>query len=213
MSLIGMATYYMTHQVSYCRGPQGFFVVNKRGSILPQLRQELVDDALRKADPTHLLFIDSDEAFPPSALNRLLEHRKQVVGVNFPIKKTPSGWTARMRKNGTFVPVNSSPTSPALGQVDRIGTGMLLIEADVFKNLRRPWFSIEWRNDMVVGEDWWLCERLDEAGVPIFVDHRLSLEVEHIGEYGFSSKDVAHDYGTVTGAPFCEVANDEATGN
>lgn len=216
MSLVGLVSYYMTHQVPHCRGPQGFFVINKRGSILPQLREELVADALAREHVTHLLFIDSDEAFPVDSLNRLLAHQQPVVGVNFPIKKMPSEWTARMRKNGTMIPVKSTPTSPALGQVDRIGTGMLLVEAGVFQLLKRPWFSMEWRNGMIVGEDWWFCERLEEARVPIFVDHRLSLEVQHLGEYGFSCKDVAPDHGSaasVSGSPFREVCCDEAAGN
>lgn len=183
--------------VDYASNVQGAFSIkNKRGSILPQLREKMVEEVLGREGLTHILMVDSDQTFPPDTLRRLLAHDKDFVAANIATKRRPSCPTARMLKDGKPAVVYTTPTSPALGEVWRVGLGLALMRADIFQRLKKPWFGIRWNektNDFV-GEDWWFCERLEEAKIPIYVDHRLSLQVGHIGGYEYTHADCTRDF-------------------
>jgi hypothetical protein len=40
--------------------------------------------------------------------------------------------------------------------------------------------------DTYQGEDWTFCEACDKLGIPLFIDHDLSREVGHVGNYEFT---------------------------
>jgi hypothetical protein len=154
--------------------------------LLPELRQGIAEQALEKGC-NYLLFIDSDQTFPPFTLRRLLSHRKPVVACNVPIKRFPSNPTARAYEEGNLKGkvVFSTKKSPMLERIWRIGTGIMLIETKVFTLIEKPWFPITWRGDWdghFQGEDWGFCTKLQEAGIPIYLDHYLSLEIGHVGK-------------------------------
>lgn len=48
-----------------------------------------------------------------------------------------------------------------------------------------PLFSMPWNGSDYLGEDVFFFMRLEEAGVPVFVDHDLSNQIAHVGEYGY----------------------------
>ena len=170
----------------------GMAIMAKKTSLLPKSRQELVEEALA-AKCTHLLFIDSDQTFPGSLVHRLARHGKQVIGCNIATKCFPSDPTAR-----NFNPdwyggdVVYSGGKRGVEQVWRIGCGVLLLDLEVFAQLPKPWFSIEYNQERkdFVGEDWYLCEKLQAAGIPIYVDHDVSREIGHTGAYTFEHKDI-----------------------
>ncbi len=159
----------------------------KTATILPQGRQELVDDAI-KAGATHLLFIDDDQSFPPHTLHQLVEHRKPVVAANVAIKRFPSAPTARKKMAESYgKPVFTYADDNRLERVWRIGCGVMLINLEVFEKMPRPYFGITWLEDeqRFEGEDWFLCRRLEALDIPIYIDHGISWEVGHWGECEF----------------------------
>ena len=166
-------------------------VINKRTSLLPKSRSELLDDAIR-VGCTHLLFVDSDQTFPPDIVHRLIKHNKPVIGCNIATKSVPSGPTAR-----NFSPTWSggdmvfSNGKSGIEKVWRLGCGIMLIDLGVVQKVPKPWFGVEWHEGMneFVGEDWFFCQQLEKAGVEIWVDHDVSLEVGHVGSFTFT-----HDY-------------------
>lgn len=170
----------------------GMAIMAKKTSILPKSRQELVEEAIA-AKCTHLLFIDSDQTFPGSLVHRLARHNKPVIGCNIATKCLPSDPTAR-----NFNPkwhggdVVYSQGKRGIEQVWRIGCGILLLDLSIFAAIPKPWFSIEYNTERAdfVGEDWYLCEKLQAAGIPIYVDHDVSLEIGHTGAYTFEHKDI-----------------------
>src|SRR3990172_6819812 len=93
MSLAFLVAYLSQQVPRYAR--QQFPVHNAKGTILPQLRHNIIKAALA-AKATHVLFIDSDQTFPQDIAHRLLACKKQVVGCNIATKKLPSGPTARL---------------------------------------------------------------------------------------------------------------------
>jgi len=150
------------------------------------MRQDMVSTAL-KNDATHLLFIDSDQTFPRDTAHRLLAHKKQVVACNIATKMIPSTPTARFKgATRAGVPVYTTAASPPLEQVWRVGTGIMMIDLNIFKRdklKRPPWFTQHWNEDLnsYVGEDWAFCEAMEKAGVKIYIDNALSMEIGHVG--------------------------------
>ena len=169
------------------------FILQKVGSILPQLRYQLVKEAIERG-ATHVLFVDSDQTFPAQLVHCLARHHKPVVACNVAIKTLPSKPTARNKSEtwwGGDV-VYTLPESKGLEQVWRIGCGVMLIDVSVFKDLPKPWFHLKYmeKNDDFMGEDWYFCELLEAAGIPIFIDHDASKRVGHIGPYVFGHEHV-----------------------
>ncbi|HEX6824736.1 MAG TPA: hypothetical protein VF077_00355 [Nitrospiraceae bacterium] len=197
LSMLGMTMHFLS--VRYMQdGDQAIFFRNKRGSTLTQNRQRLVMEALNaNPRPTHLLLVDQDQTFEPDLLHRLLVHDAPVVACNVATKATPSQPTARLKaKNGGDPTlVYTTPTSPALGEVWRIGCGIMLVQAWVFSMLPKPWFFEHWLPDeeRFEGEDWGLCQRLEEAGIPILIDHRASITVGHDGGKVYTHRDAWED--------------------
>jgi hypothetical protein len=185
MSMLGLVA-------SSVNPPEGFEslsigVQNTKGSILPNLRQHLVRKAI-EMEATHILFVDSDMTFPSWMLHRLLEARRPVVAANCVTKSLPPSPTARMRDGTKHGKVLSqldyrSDTAQEYVGVWRVGTGIMLIETNVFEKLEQPWFPLEWDEELgeVVGEDWGFCKRCEEAGIPIVVDTLLSHTIGHVG--------------------------------
>lgn len=203
MSLVFMSTYVSAHPVPGY-GRVAYQVQNKRGSILAHMRQTFVEQAL-KHGASHLLFIDSDQTFPRDTVHRLIAHNKQVVGANIATKVLPAQPTARNKSNDIHGDlVYTRPSSKGLEQVWRLGTGLMLIDMNIFKRegmQQGPWFSQYWHEKLgaYVGEDWAFCERLDAAGVKIWVDHDLSKEVGHIGKLTYGHDLVQEEKPRATG--------------
>lgn len=169
----------------------------KSTSMLAFSRQLLLHEAIGwRAD--YLLWLDADHSFPPDALLRLLGHSKPVVGANYPARGSASRATAGRLAGGQRLPVPTNAAIAAerpLEQVDSMGLGLCLVSAAALEQVRKqqgrdviaPVFQstmIEEGGDRVnvVGEDVYFFDQLAAAGVPVFVDHALSMHVGHIGE-------------------------------
>lgn len=165
-------------------------------SILAEVRQNLCRTSI-EAGASHIFMFDSDARFPKYAVDRLLEWDKPVVSVNASKRKRPVGPTARKKNlffgdNTETESVWPDPEKLDLEEVETVGMHMMLIRTDVFFELEYPWFSMPFveQADKWVGEDVFFCGRLKEAGVPLYIDHGLSWEVKHIGDYEFGMRDV-----------------------
>ena len=188
ISIINMYTAMMRHRVPGYTG-QALSLLNRRSSSIAKNRQELVQDAI-KDDCTHALFIDSDQIFPPSIIHRLAKWGKRVIACNIATKSQGNSIpTARKApKPGEWWGghVVYSNHKKGIEQVWRIGAGVIMIDLTVFKDLPFPWFNNEWRGPPVndfCGEDWFFCELMEARGIPIWIDHDVSLEVGHAGKW------------------------------
>lgn len=189
VSLAVMMSYAAQVKIAPDAASQHILVNNIKGSILPQMRQEMIDYAL-KQKATHILFVDSDMQFPRDTLHRLLKWQQMIVAANCCTKKFPTTTTARIN------PENRIGGDPVFSQgkvgiqrVWRVGTGVMLLNLRAFERLERPYFSLKWSGDKAdayVGEDWALCENFENAGIPIFIDHELSEEIGHIGTFNYN---------------------------
>lgn len=173
-------------------GQSSVNMINKRTSLLPKSRQNLLEDCLT-AGSDYALFIDTDQTFPANLVHQLAMHKKDVMACNVATKMLPSSPTARNKHpswpGGDVVYSNRKV---GIEQVWRIGTGVMLLNLDVVRKMRKPWFATVWNDELndFMGEDWYFCERLERQGTQIWVDHNASRMVGHIGTYTYEHSDI-----------------------
>lgn len=161
------------------------------GTYIHKARQELIDEVVRHG-ADYVLFLDSDMRFPPDALIRLFNHKVPVVGINYAKRGFPSEFVAlkRVGIGDAGERLRTTEDSEGLEEVEALGGGCLLIRTDVLADLpdpiEQPWFQNEYLgNGQWMGEDVYFCRLLREAGHRIFVDHDLSRDCSHIGQYEY----------------------------
>lgn len=194
-SLVKMVSFLHQKNLPHPWDIQGWAFQNRRSSLLPKMREDLVDEAISK-EYTHILFIDSDMEFPHDTLHRLISWKKDVVAVNAAIKQIPSCSTARSKPKDPTKDFGGEPiyTQPPgknrqeLERVWRVGTGICLVTTAACRKISKPRFPVTWHkeNQEYQGEDWNFFRKLDEAGIKIYIDHGLSWHINHIGSYDYN---------------------------
>jgi hypothetical protein len=169
------------------RPPEGLEWVGidwRSSSNLPQSRAILAERALNKHGATHILWIDSDMAFPKESLHRLAAHKVDLVGVNYPRRGRPHLSAAMDSANVPF-----APGQTGLTPCTSIGFGLFLMDVQVLAALPKPWFAHHDEHGYIT-EDIWFCRLMRERGRRIFVDHDLSREVKHIASLPLGAEDI-----------------------
>lgn len=191
MALLGLAMDFSRKIEGYDWQYLRFF--KKEGSLLPSMRHKMVRRAIAKGC-THVLFLDSDQWFPPETLRQLLKHGKDFVACNVATKRDPAAPTARDKLPGNPKGklVYTLPGMKGLRQVWRIGFGVALVSTFIFTKLPLPWFPIDWKQDRddFQGEDWGFCAQMEKIHCPLFIDQDLSWEIGHIGKKIYKHEDV-----------------------
>ncbi len=144
-------------------------------------RNRLVRESLA-AGSEWILFLDDDQAFAPTLLQRLLSHDEQIVASLYLQRQhpfRPIAFTDREDDDKTYVPLflNDYPPEQGLVQVRAAGTGGMLIRSEVFRNLVRQGICDDgvWFKDGEASEDLTFCEKAGDAGYPIYVDMQARL--------------------------------------
>jgi hypothetical protein len=151
-------------------------LITVKSSIVAQARNNGVELA-RDSGADFIFFLDSDMLFPPTALFRLLLHRKDIVGATYTRRVAP------FQILGSMLAEQPTVLSGDLLEMQRIPTGCLLINMGVFDKLSKPYFRFETdANGAIVGEDYVFCDRAREAGYRIWCDAVMSREIGHIGQ-------------------------------
>lgn len=162
-----------------------------RGTDINAARGRIAEEAMA-AGATHLMWFDADMSFPPDAITRLLVHDKGIVGANYSTRQRPAKPTGRA-VDGTVLYTDhmSYGLEPCLG----LGFGVLLVKADVFDRLPKPWFNGGPSADgRYIGEDYYFCYRaMAELGEVTWCDHDLSKMVGHVGRHVYSFEDALED--------------------
>ena len=189
VDLVNLFNKFNTTRVAdYTR--QSLQLANVRSSVLPQNRLDLVK-AAQDRDATHLLFLDSDQTFPPDLIHRLAAHHKLVVAANCVTKTIPASPTARAfcATDDRGVPVYTDRKSTGVEQVWRIGTGVMLVHMSVFKKVPySAWEMVFLQGPgRYQGEDWRFCQLCEEAGINLYIDHDVSKHVGHVGLYEYTT--------------------------
>lgn len=133
------------------------------------MRNEIVQQALATRC-THLIMMDSDQEYHVKTITRLLSHRLPVVGCLVYRRYPPFDPLMLRGTIGNLQTVRVwEPNS--LVEVDITGTGCLMFETRVFRELLYPWFRFRRGTfGITIGEDFGMCLDLRERGYKIYVD-------------------------------------------
>jgi cellulose synthase/poly-beta-1,6-N-acetylglucosamine synthase-like glycosyltransferase len=186
----------LTMMAAYMAGKKNIDlnVYTSQGTLIFDQRNSLVRTAVdEKCD--YILFIDADMRFPKTTLERLLAHKKDIIGVNATTRMMPPKPTARniqINEDGSvdWLEVLSNKEK-GIGKVDAIGCGVMLIKTSCLKNIPQPYFYFEQLlKGKLLGEDIYFCIKAKDAGIDTWVDHDLSMEIGHVGSYTYGWDDI-----------------------
>lgn len=155
-----------------------FGIADETGcSLVGMARERTVDNALAwGAD--YILFWDDDMLFATDAFLRLYGADKPVCAALAFTARAPISpvifrfdtWDVSPAGPDTFKTAHVFDyRRDALQQVDAVGSGMVLIRADVFRQLPKPWFA----TGSAMGEDIYFCYRCKKLGIDVWVDTRV----------------------------------------
>lgn len=166
------------------------WIVSLKGE---HIKSASLNDHLAEAsnrDCTHILFMDVDMHFPPTALVTLMSRRLPIVSGLYHLKEYPfspiAGWTDKegnaVNGNGKRWKYDYCPLPSGLVEVHWCGIGCLLVDMDVFNKIWFPPFRDEWNMEIgkrQKGHDIIFCEEARRAGYKVFVD--TSVDCTHLG--------------------------------
>lgn len=150
------------------------------GTFVHQARERLLHDMTELWGATHILWLDSDMTFPADTALRLLRHDKDIVAINYVMRR--DNWRPIAKRDGKRI---SSLDATGLESVDEIGMGVFLMKTSVVKDIPSPRF---WYSTLTETEDLYFCRLLRNAGHEIWIDHDLSREVGHVGQITYRER-------------------------
>lgn len=172
----------------------GLFML--KGTYVHTARESLAEQVL-EAGFDFILWLDSDMRFPKDLLERLLQHGKPIVGVNYCSRGAPYRFiaieTLENEHPGEGRQLATTEESTGLAEVDAVGFGALLMKTSVLVSMLedRPWFFYEYTEHGHTGEDVFFCQKARKHDWKIYVDQDLSKEMAHIGQFEHTVGQVA----------------------
>lgn len=152
-------------------------LLHQTGSIIMDARNNLVKRA-QEINATHVLFLDSDMAFPPDTLRRLIDHHVPIVCGSY-VKRVPPHQVLGE-------PDRAAPRHPSgLIPMQTIPLGCALISLKVFDAMEEPYFRYLTTSTGTISEDTFWSVRAREKGFTIYMDPKLTAELGHVGVKAF----------------------------
>lgn len=153
-------------------------IVATEGYTIAENRTYLTFKAINN-NCTHQLFVDDDMVLPLDTLDRLLNHEKDIIGVPYYSRMLPRKpvW---VQEDGEAV---EGELPKELFKCAHVGTGIMLINLEVFNNIEKPWFLFQThpQGKVVCGEDKWFCQQARKVGYDVWCDP--TLKIGHVGDY------------------------------
>ena len=179
----------MIHTLTAYGVPFGI-ISRMQASLLPQARQECLDEALAD-ECTHQLWLDDDIEPPADCVLRMLQSMRMrpeidAIASNYVRKQDTLQYTAE-DLDGKMM---ESHGKLGVQEAKRIGMGLVLFNLNRLRGIPAPHFEVRWveRYQKYMGEDRYFTEKLREKGIRIFVDHGISNWTQHWGEIGYSPR-------------------------
>jgi FkbM family methyltransferase len=157
------------------------------GYSVSQVRN-LIADWIINGPYDYLFSVDSDIAFPPDTLTRLLNHDKDMVSGLY-IQRIPGTHTVEVMRYNGHGGVSHVPYEDIGGQglvpIDSCGFGCVLIKKHVFQSMPYPHFVYHeaLNHANTISEDVYFCKNAREKGFQIWAD--TDILCDHIGSWTF----------------------------
>jgi hypothetical protein len=175
--------------------PKQIDIAMAYSSNLVENRHILVSRAFQFG-ATHLLFWDSDIKAPPDAIVKLVNHHLPIVAINYAKKEPEARPTAFIDTDSYIGPCWTQSQHKGLQEVSSCGFGLMLIETSVLQAIETPLFQftqVGTEGIKTETEDVYFCHKAQKAGFHIVIDHDLSKQCAHLGDWEFtcSMSDIA----------------------
>jgi hypothetical protein len=157
--------------------PEWVYLRSSAGPI-DEMRNNLVREAMQ-AGCSHLIMMDSDQVYHPMTIERLLSHRMPVVGCLVHRRYPPFDPLMLVGKVNEYQTVKEWEPG-VLVEVDATGTGCIMFDMQVFRDMPAPWFRFRQNEKGIIGEDIGFCSDLRAAGYKIHVD--TSIPAGHLSQ-------------------------------
>jgi hypothetical protein len=147
------------------------------GSVIAESRTALANEALEHG-ATHLLWLDTDIHFPPNVFEKLNQHDKDIVAANYSTRYAPHYSVAFLDPENIDKRLEEKS---GLHRVWAVGMGCMLVRAEVYQELPKPWFSHEYNRDTdsYGGEDIYFCNQAMHHSIDVYVD--ADIKLAHFG--------------------------------
>jgi hypothetical protein len=147
------------------------------GSVIAESRTRLANEALEN-NATHLLWLDSDMHFPPNVFEKLNSHNKDIVAANYSTRYAPYRSVAFTDSKNIDARLEANT---GLHRVWAVGMGCMLVKAEVYQELPKPWYSHEYNKELdnFGGEDIYFCNQAMHHGIDVYVD--ADIKTAHFG--------------------------------
>ena len=147
-----------------------------KGYDCARARNEIIKKAL-DGNYNYVLMVDSDIIIPETALDYLLENPVDICTGFFPRKNTNIK-ELELFKLGTKDYINrfmyDEIQSNERIEIKGCGFGCILINVNVLKNLKYPWFKyVVYDSGAFLSEDLYFCTEARNAGYKIYADPRV----------------------------------------
>jgi len=211
MDMIWRRTWETYDQLTKPRRNKLFFGTGRT----PARRHEIGCEAALRWEASHILILGGDQVYSESdmiiKLVKWIEvkegdewsSRKKVVNCLVPIRGhrpgqgtrpfQPIGMTMDTETNEQ-VPITRD--HPPIVKAEIIGTGVMLLEADILRGMEKPWFGDKYHpgtNNVNVMQDVAFVQKLNDLGCQVWCDtqiivkHLGVLEIDDTYQYRFSN--------------------------
>lgn len=150
----------------------------QKGSVVMEARNAIVREAQR-IEADSILFLDSDMTFPPDTLQRLLAHKRDIVGAQYVKRVEPYNLLGE--------PAGNALHTHTINRMASLPFGCILIRTSVFTVVPAPWFRYLTTELGTMSEDTYFCHAAIAEGFDIWCDPSLTRELGHVGSAIFRS--------------------------
>jgi hypothetical protein len=160
------------HELVFIMPTEGFNTAENRNLCVARALNEGVD---------YILFSDDDMVYPPGLLETLLSRDKDIIGVLYSVRHLPRAFVIdyKVGMDDVLACEQSDPF-----ECNAIGTGFLLVKADVFRHIPQPHFGYKWNDNgsVKMSTDWFMLEKAREAGYKVWCEPTV---INHLGDYAY----------------------------
>jgi len=158
-----------------------YIMIHEDNGPIDALRNNIVDRALREGC-SHVIMMDTDMEYHPNTIPNLLFHKKPIIGA-LVYRRYPPFDPLLLKGDPTIGYISIDEWEEGeLIEVDATGTGCLMFNMKVFREMPSPWFHFRPNPNPkiggIIGEDFGFCWDLKKAGYQIFVD--TSVPANHL---------------------------------
>jgi len=179
---------FMASVLQMDKGDYGIELFRARtGHDIAILRNGIVQVFL-KSECSHLLMIDTDMIIHKDALINMIERNVDIVGALYFMRYPPFNPCAVRFDLNHKVPAKGEQineltmeelVSKRLIEVNRVGTGCILVKREVFETVKYPWFHTRTKNgNIIMSDDYYFCDKARASNYKVYVD--TSVPCQHL---------------------------------